>query len=59
MSSIPARDVQGNGLYAPEFERTVAWNDPDLKIDWELEGEPIVSAKDRRGTLLRDAETFG
>ena len=44
--------------YAPEHERTMAWNDPDLKIDWELEGEPIVSAKDQRGRALRDAETF-
>lgn len=44
--------------YAPEHERTVAWNDPDLKIDWKLEGEPIVSAKDQRGIALRDAETF-
>jgi len=44
--------------YAPEFERTLAWNDPDLKIDWKLDGEPTVSAKDERGLLLRDAETF-
>jgi dTDP-4-dehydrorhamnose 3,5-epimerase len=44
--------------YAPEHERTLAWNDPDLKIDWELEGEPIVSAKDQRGIALREAETF-
>lgn len=44
--------------YAPEFERTLAWNDPDLKIDWELDGEPIVSAKDQRGVFLREAETF-
>ena len=44
--------------YAPEHERTLAWNDPDLKIDWELEGEPIVSPKDQRGVALRDAETF-
>jgi dTDP-4-dehydrorhamnose 3,5-epimerase len=44
--------------YAPEHERTVAWNDPDLKISWELQGEPIISAKDQRGTPLRDAETF-
>lgn len=44
--------------YAPEFERTVAWNDPDLKIRWELDGEPIVSAKDQRGVSLLDAETF-
>jgi dTDP-4-dehydrorhamnose 3,5-epimerase len=44
--------------YAPEHERTVAWNDLDLKIDWQLEGEPIISAKDQRGIALRDAETF-
>ncbi len=44
--------------YAPEHERTLAWNDPDLKIDWKLEGEPVVSVKDQRGVALRDAETF-
>ena len=44
--------------YAPEHERTVAWNDPDLKIDWKVEGEPIVSAKDQHGIALRNAETF-
>jgi dTDP-4-dehydrorhamnose 3,5-epimerase len=44
--------------YAPEHERTLAWNDPDLKIEWELDGEPVVSAKDQHGTALRDAETF-
>ena len=49
---------KATGYYAPEHERTLAWNDPDLKIDWQLEGEPIVSAKDQRGVALRDAETF-
>jgi len=44
--------------YTPEFERTLAWNDPNLQIEWGLEGEPIVSAKDQRGVALRDAETF-
>jgi len=44
--------------YAPQFERTLAWNDPELNIKWELEGDPIVSAKDQRGSALRDAETF-
>jgi len=44
--------------YAPQHERTLAWNDPALKIEWKVEGEPIVSAKDQRGTPLRDAETF-
>jgi dTDP-4-dehydrorhamnose 3,5-epimerase len=45
-------------FYAPEHERTLAWNDPDLKIDWELDGEPIVSSKDQRGIAFRDAESF-
>lgn len=45
-------------FYSPESERTLAWNDPDLKIDWALDGEPIVSAKDQRGSSLREAETF-
>lgn len=44
--------------YAPEHERTLAWNDPDLKINWELDGDPIVSAKDLHGVALRKAETF-
>lgn len=44
--------------YSPEHERTLAWNDPDLKIEWQLEAEPTVSAKDQRGVALRDAETF-
>ncbi len=45
-------------FYAPEHERTLTWNDPDVNIKWELKGEPIVSAKDQRGAALRDAETF-
>jgi len=46
-------------FYAPEHERTLSWNDPDVNIDWGLESEPIVSAKDRAGAALRNAETFG
>ncbi len=45
-------------FYSPDDERTLAWSDPDLKINWELEGPPTVSAKDQRGVLFRDAETF-
>ena len=45
-------------FYAPEHERTLAWNDPDLKINWELDGEPTVSAKDQRGVAFRDAQSF-
>jgi dTDP-4-dehydrorhamnose 3,5-epimerase len=44
--------------YAPEHERCIAWNDPDLAIEWPLEGEPALSAKDRAGFAFRDAEVF-
>lgn len=45
-------------FYAPEHERTLAWNDPDLQIDWQLTGDPIVSPKDRQGASFREAEVF-
>jgi dTDP-4-dehydrorhamnose 3,5-epimerase len=45
-------------FYAPDYERTLVWNDPQLQIDWHIDGEPIVSAKDRRGAALADTETF-
>jgi len=44
--------------YAPEHERSIAWNDPDIGIAWPLAGEPILSAKDKAGARLRDAEVF-
>jgi len=44
--------------YHPEDERTLLWNDPELKLEWpEIEPE-ILSEKDRRGILLRDAEVY-
>jgi dTDP-4-dehydrorhamnose 3,5-epimerase len=44
--------------WAPEHERTLAWNDPDLAIPWPIEGEPSLSDKDRKGVALRDAEVY-
>jgi dTDP-4-dehydrorhamnose 3,5-epimerase len=45
-------------FYAPEHERTILWNDPQIGIDWDLDGEPLVSAKDQRGVRLEQADTF-
>jgi len=44
--------------YAPQHERSVLWNDPTIGIDWPTDGEPTLSAKDKAGVLLRDAEVF-
>lgn len=45
-------------FYAPEFERTLLWNDPQLAIPWPITAEPVVSDKDRRGLPLDRAELF-
>jgi dTDP-4-dehydrorhamnose 3,5-epimerase len=45
-------------FYAPVHERTLAWNDPDLVIDWQLDEKPTVSGKDQRGTSFRECEKF-
>jgi dTDP-4-dehydrorhamnose 3,5-epimerase len=44
--------------YAPEFERTLLWNDPALGIAWPLSGEPILNAKDAAGRPLAHAEVY-
>lgn len=45
--------------YAPECERCIRWDDPQLAIAWPLAGEPLVSAKDKRGVDLEWAELTG
>ncbi|MEY3579683.1 MAG: dTDP-4-dehydrorhamnose 3,5-epimerase [Pseudomonadota bacterium] len=44
--------------YAPEYERSLLWNDPALGIDWPLTAEPLLSAKDKIGLPLAQAEVF-
>ena len=44
--------------YAPEYERSILWNDPQLNIDWRITEEPILSAKDKAGKPLDQAEVF-
>jgi dTDP-4-dehydrorhamnose 3,5-epimerase len=46
-------------FYEPELERTIAWNDPDLKIDWQLlDEQPIISAKDHLGVAFCQAQVY-
>jgi len=46
--------------YAPEWERTLHWNDPEVAISWPIlkDQELLVSSKDRIGKLLKEAEVY-
>ncbi len=45
--------------WAPEFERTIVWNDSDLGIAWPLTSEPpMLSTKDQQGKRFAEAEHF-
>jgi len=41
--------------YAPQYDRGIIWNDPDIAIDWPV-GNPLLSDKDARHPLLKDAD---
>jgi dTDP-4-dehydrorhamnose 3,5-epimerase len=45
--------------YAPEHERTIQWDDPELGIEWPIDGLDVrLSDKDKAGTAFANAETF-
>lgn len=44
--------------YAPQYERSLLWNDPELGIDWLITEEPILSSKDKSAPPLKIAELF-
>ncbi|CAH1193300.1 dTDP-4-dehydrorhamnose 3,5-epimerase [Paenibacillus plantiphilus] len=54
---VPNCEVQYkvDNLYSPEHDRGIAWNDPELNIDWPT-SQPILSEKDTKHPLLADAE---
>lgn len=45
-------------IYAPEYERTLLWNDETVAVEWPIDAEPILSDKDRNGTAFDKLETF-
>ena len=44
--------------WAPEHERTIIWNDPDLAIDWPIDVAPVLSSKDEKGTAFLAADLY-
>lgn len=45
-------------FYSAKSERCIAWNDPQIAIEWPFEGEPLLSAKDQQGVALCQADVF-
>lgn len=44
--------------WAREYERCIVWDDPSIAVDWPIGVAPVLSEKDRQGSLLRDAEVY-
>jgi len=44
--------------YAPAYERCILWNDPDLGIDWQFDGTPSLSNKDKNGVSLKHSSLY-
>ncbi|MCO6428564.1 dTDP-4-dehydrorhamnose 3,5-epimerase [Nitrosomonas communis] len=49
---------QTTDYWAPEYERCILWNDPVLNIDWLIDEEPVLSAKDLQGKSFHEAEVY-
>ncbi|MFO7578827.1 MAG: dTDP-4-dehydrorhamnose 3,5-epimerase [Nitrosomonas halophila] len=49
---------QTTDYWAPDYERCMLWNDPKLQIDWPIDGEPLLSAKDAQGKAFDQAEVY-
>jgi dTDP-4-dehydrorhamnose 3,5-epimerase len=59
LSDVAGFAYKVTDYYSPAGERTILWNDPELAIEWPVKTEDvIVSAKDAKGKLLRDADLF-
>jgi len=51
---------KASDFYAPDYERTLLWNDPEIGIEWPLvdQAEPVISSKDAGGLPLRHAQVY-
>jgi dTDP-4-dehydrorhamnose 3,5-epimerase len=58
LSEIADVLYKATDYYVPEYERCLLWNDPKIAIDWPLDCEPTLSAKDKSGLAFDKAEIF-
>ena len=60
LSDTAKFEYKCSDYYAPQFERSIRWDDPDIAIDWTLAAgeQPLLSGKDEAAPFLKDAETY-
>ncbi len=60
LSEMASVEYKCTDYYAPEFERSIRWDDPDIGIDWPLSGGRLaaISDKDLAAPYLKDADTY-
>ena len=57
-SEVAEVSYKTTDYYAPEHERCIVWDDPDLAIDWQLQDSPVLSPKDAGGVRFKAAEVY-
>jgi dTDP-4-dehydrorhamnose 3,5-epimerase len=59
VTRLPDTEVQYkcSDVYAPDCDGGIRWDDPTIRIDWGLQGEPVLSAKDKVAPLLGDFQS--
>ena len=60
LSDVAEVEYKCSDYYAPEFERSIRWDDPEIGIEWPLPSgdQPVLSTKDATAPFLQDAETY-
>ncbi|MFM0171795.1 dTDP-4-dehydrorhamnose 3,5-epimerase [Paraburkholderia sediminicola] len=58
LSDVAEFLYKATAFWHPEHERTLRWDDPDIAVEWELNGVPFVSSKDAAGSRFNEAEVY-
>jgi dTDP-4-dehydrorhamnose 3,5-epimerase len=58
LSDIAEVAYKTTDYYAPQYERSILWNDPDLAIDWQISAPPVLSGKDQAASGFKTADLF-
>jgi dTDP-4-dehydrorhamnose 3,5-epimerase len=58
LSDFAEVSYKATDYYAPQWERSLLWNDPDIGVDWPVTSDLILSEKDRKGRRFAEADVY-